>query len=142
MTSPEPYLIAHLVRGQPTFDIATRFCEGDAPCQPACGLYPRCKEEEWWIIPTSGHRAYPYWSWNLEHTELSGGTETLLEIAAKVTIPEGLRDHYSITDRTHFQASDEDAALSRETAKPGQGLITNLAERLGFIPKPLTIPRR
>ena len=36
------YLIAHKVRGEPAFDIAIKM--GD-----------------WWIIPTSGHRAYPYW---------------------------------------------------------------------------------
>lgn len=42
----EPYLIAHLVRGEPAFDVAIKFQIGD---------------EEGWIIPTSGHRAYPYW---------------------------------------------------------------------------------
>lgn len=57
----QPYLIAHVVRGAPAFDIAIRLCEGEAPCQPNCGLYPECKSEECWIIPTSGHRAYPYW---------------------------------------------------------------------------------
>lgn len=59
----EPFLIAHKVRGQPAFDIAIRI-----PC-------PECTDPEygtegcvecnhlcfWWIIPTSGHRAYPYW---------------------------------------------------------------------------------
>lgn len=46
----EPYLIAHLVRGEPAFDIAIRM---DGPDEDG---------DEWWIIPTSGHRAYPYWS--------------------------------------------------------------------------------
>src|SRR6202166_388044 len=41
----ELYLIAHRVRGEPAFDIAQRSQIGD---------------EEGWIIPTSGHRAYPY----------------------------------------------------------------------------------
>lgn len=45
-TLPTLYLIAHKVRGQPAFDIAHRLQVGD---------------EEGWIIPTSGHRAYPYW---------------------------------------------------------------------------------
>lgn len=40
------YLIAHSVRGQPAFDIAIQMPMDD---------------EVWWIIPTSGHRAYPYW---------------------------------------------------------------------------------
>lgn len=42
----EPYLIAHIVRGEPAFDIAIKLQIGD---------------EKGWIIPTSGHRAYPYW---------------------------------------------------------------------------------
>lgn len=41
------YLIAHSVRGQPAFDIAIQMPMDD---------------EIWWIIPTSGHRAYPYWT--------------------------------------------------------------------------------
>lgn len=40
------YLVAHKVRSQPAFDIAERMDMGD--------------DEAWWIIPTSGHRAYPY----------------------------------------------------------------------------------
>lgn len=43
----ELYLILHKVRGEPTFDIATPLPIG---------------EEEGWIIPTSGHRAYPWFS--------------------------------------------------------------------------------
>lgn len=56
----ELFLIAHKVRGEPAFDIAHQI-----PC-PICaeeGL-PNCHECDglgyWWIIPTSGHRAYPY----------------------------------------------------------------------------------
>lgn len=45
-SASELFLIAHKVRGEPAFDIATRVLIG---------------EEEGWIIPTSGHRAYPYW---------------------------------------------------------------------------------
>jgi hypothetical protein len=41
-----PYLIAHKVRGQPAFDVAIQM---------------EMEDEVWWIIPTSGHRAYPYW---------------------------------------------------------------------------------
>ena len=48
---PELYLIAHKVRGQPAFDIATQIQIGD---------------ELGWIIPTSGHRARPYWRMELE----------------------------------------------------------------------------
>jgi hypothetical protein len=45
------YLIAHKVRGEPAFDIAVKMEMADG---------------DWWIIPTSGHRAYPYWQWPLE----------------------------------------------------------------------------
>jgi hypothetical protein len=40
------YLIVHKVRGQPAFDVAQRFALSG--------------EEEMWMIPTSGHRAYPF----------------------------------------------------------------------------------
>ena len=39
------YLILHKVRGEPAFDIAEKITIG---------------KEEGWIIPTSGHRAYPF----------------------------------------------------------------------------------
>ena len=62
MTS-ELYLIAHKVRGEAAFDVATKMgcphCTGrDLNDAHACfdceGL------GYWWIIPTSGHRAFPY----------------------------------------------------------------------------------
>jgi hypothetical protein len=46
------YLILHKVRGEPAFDIAEKLQIGD---------------EEGWIIPTSGHRAYPYQMWPIDH---------------------------------------------------------------------------
>lgn len=46
----EPYLILHKVRGEPAFDIAIQLKIGD---------------EDGWIIPTSGHRAYPQSTWRL-----------------------------------------------------------------------------
>jgi hypothetical protein len=44
------HLILHKVRGLPAFDIAEEIDIGD---------------EKGWIIPTSGHRAYPYQAWPL-----------------------------------------------------------------------------
>lgn len=64
------YLIAHKVRGQPAFDIAEKM---DMPA--ALG-------GPWWIIPTSGHRAYPYWHCEIEPTNVP-------------QMPAGLVDHYS-----------------------------------------------
>jgi hypothetical protein len=66
------YLILHKVRGEPAFDIADKLQIGD---------------EEGWIIPTSGHRAYPYW-----HTPLTEFQEHLLADASLV--PSDLPDHY------------------------------------------------
>ena len=59
------FLIAHKVRGEPAFDIAEQMPVGD---------------EIWWIIPTSGHRAYPFWHRVLE--------DQMPEM------PEGVPDHY------------------------------------------------
>ena len=50
MTDETLYLIAHKVRGQPAFDIAIQM---------------QMDDEVWWIIPTSGHRAYPLLHWPL-----------------------------------------------------------------------------
>lgn len=53
MTEETLYLIAHKVRGQPAFDIAIQMeVEGE--------------DEPWWILPSTGHRAYPYWSYKLQ----------------------------------------------------------------------------
>lgn len=68
----EPYLIAHLVRGEPAFDIAIRM---DGPDEDG---------DEWWIIPTSGHRAYPY-----NTAKLSEDSLLILE-----SCPAGWPDHY------------------------------------------------
>lgn len=46
----EPFLILHKVRGEPAFDIAIQM---------------DVEDKKWWIIPTSGHRAYPYRQWEL-----------------------------------------------------------------------------
>lgn len=61
------YLLAHVVRGEPAFDI------GEQMRCPMCALDEQgaeCVECDstgyWWIIPTSGHRAYPYWNINLD----------------------------------------------------------------------------
>lgn len=79
MTEPL-FLIAHKVRGQPAFDIAIQL-----PCAH-CQIYKntngdmvqsdhRIAQEDciecdglgyWWIISTSGHRAYPWWELSLK----------------------------------------------------------------------------
>ena len=72
----EPYLILHKVRGEPAFDIAIR--------ETIAG-------EETWIIPTSGHRAYPIEQW-------------LLSEACNISTPidwlDTVPDHYSCNDHS------------------------------------------
>lgn len=86
----ELYLVAHKVRGEPAFDVATR-----VPC-PICSGEPENDPDEsggcvecdstgyWWIVPTSGHRAYPF------HAEpLKKDLDRYAE-----AMPFGLPDHY------------------------------------------------
>lgn len=113
------FLIAHKVRGEPAFDIASRL-----PC-PLCQAYESvtgawCEPERaqadcdecdrlgfWWIIPTSGHRAYPYnWAYYEFESLLPPGNE----------MPPDLPDHYIATARP------SDASAS----------APSLAERLGL----------
>ncbi len=89
----EPYLIAHVVRGQEAFDIAEKIMIGN---------------EEGWIISTSGHRARPYWYQQLDWVfrrfsphvnELPPGKP-----------PEGWPDHYPINQPTSTPASAQSGA--------------------------------
>ncbi|SRR6266702_7332524 len=82
------YLIAHKVRGEPAFDIAEQMecplCHGNGcfECND-CGY--------WWIVPTSGHRAYPFDDYPFDAIEGLGlGFD---EVVGK-TMPPGLPDHY------------------------------------------------
>lgn len=56
----ELFLITHKVRGEPAFDVAHKLQIGD---------------EEGWIIPTSGHRAYPYWDKPLRELGVDRGPD-------------------------------------------------------------------
>lgn len=71
------YLIAHKVRGKAAFDIAIQMTVED------------CPDEVFWIIPTSGHRAYPWW-----HHELDMGF-AIDDILAELPMPADLPDHYA-----------------------------------------------
>jgi hypothetical protein len=124
--SQEPYLIAHLVRGEPAFDVAMRMecpiCHGvNGNGTPLVRVGDSCHECDgegfWWITPTSGHRAYPY-----DSIQLNNVSKFWLEHLPAP--PTNHPDHYTLH------------------AAPRTGLITNLAERLGFVPKPTTITRR
>lgn len=89
------YLVAHKVHGAPAFDIA---CKIDCP---ECITWPNsssgCFECDqlgfWWIIPTSGHRAYPF-----AHTIMLCHEDQSISFAFPPgepgTMPPSLPDHY------------------------------------------------
>ena len=71
------YLILHKVRGEPAFDIASAIMIGEEQC---------------WLIPTSGHRAYPI-DWLPLNAVCPDTVENML-VAANGPIWETLSDHY------------------------------------------------
>ena len=104
MFSEALFLIAHKVRGEPAFDVACRM-----PC-PLCQTYESvtgeiCTSERaqatcaecdsvgyWYIIPTSGHRAYPYSTMGLFN-----GIESDVWYENLGDMPPGLPDHYTVS---------------------------------------------
>lgn len=129
----DPYLIAHLVRGQPAFDIAirTNCCVCHANPTAVSFLVPTTEDctncgglGYDWMIPTSGHRAYPYWFEPLLPIVTGISSECDAEY---VTYQEAIPEPPADFTQDHYSPS---------AAPRGQGLITNLAERLGFITKP------
>lgn len=79
------YLIAHKVRGELAFDVAE-------PMEMADGL--------WWIIPTSGHRAYPVASWDLRY--LYDDPDFQISVLdAQLPPLNSVRDHYTVVEALH-----------------------------------------
>ena len=112
--SPELYLIAHKVRGEPAFDIAHQLQIGD---------------ELGWIIPTSGHRAYPWWWMELNRLGREGwGVYCEDNLWTDVPpMPDEIPDHYPVL-----------------SAPKGQGKHTakDLVAALGIGRPKVTIARR
>lgn len=88
----ELYLIAHKVRGEPAFDVATQMecplCHGAGTDTIAASEQViTCHECDslgyWWIILTSGHRAYPIMHWSLN--DLYDGDCSVLTEAGPLT---------------------------------------------------------
>jgi hypothetical protein len=121
------FLIAHKVRGEPAFDIAEHMtcpkCEGDGKLSngiiditgdDGCIDCTQCDGQgHWWIIPTSGHRAFPYWN-----SSLNAAVDWEMQRINNnpmIDMPPSLRDHYT---------------TEREAA-------TDLIKVLGLIHKPL-----
>ncbi len=100
------FLIAHRVCGEPAWDIAEVM-----EC-PECEGYgcPECDHEgNWWIVSTSGHRAYPYYNYELNYCIAH------LEIP---NMPAELPDHYPTRQ-----------------AKPEKSSGKSLLAALGLLPK-------
>ncbi len=100
------YLIAHKVRGEPAFDVAQHMtcpkCNAtDDHCTACDGV------GHWWIIPTSGHRAYPYW-----HDDLTWYMDEMVQVPE---MPPSLRDHYTTTSEAAFSLTK---ALGLDKPKP------------------------
>lgn len=110
------YLIAHKVRGEPAFDVAI---QADMGTESDPG--------PWWIIPTSGHRAYPYWHIAVDKLLCTSSRSPRPYPIDLPDIPANLPDHYA-----HVSARHEPAPR----INPKQ-----LLEKLG-LRKPLGITRR
>jgi len=95
----ELYLICHKVRGEPAFDIAERCDEMGTDSDPG----------PWWIIPTSGHRAYPSDYIALSYLTSQAG-ETVLDHMAPPD--ESLPDHYHATPAPKGQGLGVEHLLS------------------------------
>lgn len=99
----ELYLIAHKVRNEATFDVATKMmcphCPGYLENQ-GFGCFDCEDKGFWWIIPTSGHRAWPYWSININDMSEGGvvtysiGTDKSVVYLNPPAMPTGWPDHF------------------------------------------------
>lgn len=109
--SPELYLIAHKVRGELAWDVAHKLQIGD---------------EEGWLIPTSGHRAYPLTHWKLD--DLVDVDDYPHKYPAQYDPKEpmwgAVPDHYETT------------------ADKGRGVMSGLTALLGIRKPTLDIKRR
>lgn len=86
----ELYLIAHKVRSEPAFDIAEMV---QCPCTMGEGCMDCDSEGIYWIIPTSGHRAYPYWSCKIDNMLVYHNNQ-LINIHHIPSMPPAFPDHY------------------------------------------------
>jgi hypothetical protein len=102
------FLILHKVRGEPAFDIADQLQIGD---------------EVGWIIPTSGHRAYPYIYWPLTPQIDLGPSSDPNDIILYKDDWAGWPDHYTQPDL------------------PAAGPKKSLTSLLGFVRAPLRLRR-
>lgn len=83
------YLIAHKVRGEPAFDVAINI--GDET------------SGDLWIIPTSGHRAYPFHYYKISDlADVSDYPHKYPQVFLDDVNPlflEAIQDHYAVNNR-------------------------------------------
>lgn len=88
------FLIGHKVRGEAAFDVAVKCTCSE--CQEL-GCAECDGQGYWWVIPTSGHRAYPFWHGDLIDMIDSGtGCHVMEGYLGELckNMPEDLPDHY------------------------------------------------
>lgn len=91
------YLIAHKVSGEPALDVAVMLDQTDED------------GEIMWIIPTSGHRAFPYWQ-----IELSAA----LSAEGPGPMPDPWPDHYPEPSPAKVETQSLLAVLGLAKPKP------------------------
>jgi len=81
----EQFLIAHKVRGEPAFDIAINIGNEE--------------DGDMWIIPTSGHRAYPYWKVEVDAllVDQTASVHPFVIHLLPSLMPPDLPDHYEVS---------------------------------------------
>lgn len=101
------YLIAHKVYGEPAFDVAVQIecpiCVGTGRGDFEHGAW--CVECDslgfWWIIATSGHRAYPYWNSSLDDLAVAQGNLEYYSVSSECPdMPPSIPDHYPAQSHT------------------------------------------
>ena len=103
----EPFLILHKVRGSPAFDIATRCDDMGTPSDPS----------PWWIIPTSGHRAYPWFTAPLN--QLVDMYYIDGDVEKPMAIPDNWPDHYQASQaRSRLATAASDILSLMGIGKP------------------------
>src|SRR5262245_26721369 len=104
------HLILHKVRGKAAFDIAHLIrCPICEPIRQGldygndyAGACNECDDDGfWWIVTTSGHRAYPYWTMPIGHI-----LDLLVDWLPLPDLPADIPDHYQITEAPSLDISD------------------------------------
>lgn len=87
----EEYLIAHKCRGELSIDVAVQLEGVGTDSDPG----------PWWILKTTGSRAYPFWAMTLDGVYVFNKTTQGFEpfMNAVPEVPDGHPDHFAVNDR-------------------------------------------